>query len=359
MRNITEIILDPYDAPWYADTDLTPLEILENKEAHCMKSGTKYSDDHGHDAIEMFCCGIITDLTCLPHRIKNISSKFSWMNDNEFVFKPFFNIQYTSSEDIRKNYALLHDYATTIREDYPRMWFRLLMTNTHIVLLVKREDKYVIPNEEMDFGEVMKEYVDFTAITDKAMKETLLIENKNKRRILGAGKAPQKSPIACNRTPEIKNRKYDDPTPRFSLKRTNGKVLHESEFEGRPASEYVPIDRLVYAIGDAGEEYKVLDFKMFLHERIAGNYLEEWEEHHGGFESKRIIKYLTYLLSNDEKTWGFLKDELKRITDEKAAIKTAKKEERDKKKAENKAQKELLTQKKKEERKRLKLENKK
>lgn len=291
------------------DYDADGIEAIRIRKESCAKSGTKYTDGHGHVGGKPYFCGEITCPVCKQHRVNNTTSKFDWMQSKgDFVFKTVSKVYLTSPDKIDDAFFLLHNFKDNIKDTNPDLWYRVALTSKNIVVILKREDADIIKFPEIVFTNFIRDYVDFTEITDEATEERLLIGHKNKRRILGHGKTPEQAPKAC--CLGIVDEK--DKTIKHALKH-KAEIITVEEVKALPEAKQYPIEELTYSVDDPECETEHIDlsFVDFVKEVMQGHYTEEWEAYHRSFESKRMQTYLKWLYNKSKNgkndKWAFLK----------------------------------------------------
>lgn len=263
----------------------------------CMKHGQVKTDNNGHYGNELVFCGVITDEKCLQYRINRGYADFGYLNSEDIILKVLEEIGMNNAMDINYGFVHLNITRDQIEEEYPDLWFRVMLTSKHIIVAVKKDDKDKFKGQSVCFDQVIREYVDWTHIEGNNDAEEFLLETmKGHKRILGKGEKPLSD----------KNTKRCCNSMNHHALRTKSEIMTIEEIKKRriPEMTYKPAHTLTYAV-QTENGMKEMRFSEFLRYRIKGMYASEWEEYLGEFESDSMQDYLRWLYKTNEE-YGFL-----------------------------------------------------
>ncbi len=262
------------------------------KKAMCMKHGHTKTDNNRHVGHELILCGVITDEKCLQYRINRAYVDFGYLNSEDIKLVILEEIGMNSARDINYGFTHLNITRDQIEEEYPDLWFRLMLTSKHIILAIKKDNRNVFKGKDICFDQVMREYVDWTYLEGNNETEEFLLETmKNHKRILGRGEKPQT---------ETNVKRYCASVDKHALgTKTTVKSMDEIKKENIPEIKYEPAHTLTYAV-QTETGMKEMKFSEFLRYRIDGKYTSEWEAYLGNFEEDSMQEYLRWLYKSNE-----------------------------------------------------------
>lgn len=258
----------------------------------CMKTGRFRTDSNKHFAFSPNLCGIITHTDCLPHRIIEQTKDFAYLNSEDINLKILEEIGMNSGMDINYGFVHLNITRDNIEEQYPDLWFRVLLTSKHIVVAVRKEDKNKFKGHGVSFEQMIREYVDWTHLEGNFEAEAFLLETmKSRKRILGKGEKPAN---------DTNPKRYCTSMKKHAL-RTKTELMSMEEIRRRKIPEivYEPAHVLTFAV-KTENGMKEMKFSEFLRYRIDGRYADEWKEYLGEFEEESMQEYLRWLYKTNE-----------------------------------------------------------